>query len=640
MGEVSSEHSEVVPEPGNAAGTDGFRRVARGTAEHTAMRLAVPGRRAVLKAAALLVVLFMVSPLVPGFGREEQELAVRATGATTAFSPPVRVNDNRANNQAVPVATIMAKQVLYVVWQDARSGDEDIYTSVSYDSGSTFAPNKRADDSVVSSKQLRPDAAVSANGTIYLAWQDNRRGTYDWDIFFTKSIDGGATYATNLKVDDSGIKTTLQTIPSIAVTAGGSICVAWSDDRLGASLSRVRYSYSIDGGGTFSPSAEISPSNGTNGQVGVRLAANGNRVFAAFIDNIAGAGHPYLSVSTDGGRSFGPAIRLDDGSTGAYQHSLAIAPMPGGGAVIAWVSTTPGIDGGDIYASIVSSSGTVIVSNVRVDDDSTGEYQRDPSVAADQLGNVYAAWEDDRNSKFAIRFAYLMAGSEQFSASVEVATPKLDELQREPSIVATEPGRVFVFWQYDKSGDGDIYMSSAYFPELFGLSLVKGWNFLSIPTVGFNYTAGTLGLSTGDIVVSWNSTTQTYDRTFVVGVSPPFKDFAIADSTGYWIYATRDERIMLNGSVPTTTQSREIAVPSSGGWVAVGFESLNVGMYASAIPGMHSVPGSVTVVLSYDPVTGTYRSYVVGKPFTDFMLTPGRAYWCWCTTSGTLEYNP
>jgi hypothetical protein len=172
----------------------------------------------------------------------------------------------------------------------------------------------------------------------------------------------------------------------------------------------------------------------------------------------------------------------------------------------------------------------------------------------------------------------------------------------------------------------------------FTITLVVGWNFVSIPIVGHAYMASTLGLLDGDIVAGWNPATGFYDQNFIVGF--PLGDFAISESTGYWINAGTAETLQLEGSVPASSQVRTITVPTGGGWVIVGFESLNTARHASDIPAMYSVVGGIDQVASYDTATGDYISYIVGFPLNDFALVPGQAYWCLCTASGVLTYEP
>ncbi|MBU1915357.1 MAG: glycoside hydrolase, partial [Candidatus Thermoplasmatota archaeon] len=399
---------------------------------------------------------------------------------------------------------------------------------------------------------------------------------------------------------------------------------------------RVRGAYSIDGGATFSPSKEIAPSADSYGQTGVVLASNGDRIFAAFMDNTTTTGkpHPYVCISTDGGRTFSAPTRLDNtGSDTCWQRGVTIAPMPGGGIVAVWGDYRSGNE--DIYASIASSNGTITTSDFRVDDDSTGAYQYDACVATDQLGNIYVAWEDERDGLFAVRYAYRQAGKTQFNASMDVATPGGDDMQRRPSIVATDPGRVFVTWEDDKAGTYDVYSSAGEVP--FTLDLVTGWNFVSLPRIGFGYKASTLGLNSGDMVAQWNPATGVY-QSYVVGV--PVNDFPILPNTGYWISVPSGTRTLsISGSVPAAMQQMNITVPTGGGWAAVGFSLADMTRHAKDIPAMYSIPGSITTVASYNPVTKTYTSWVSVIPeLNNFALVPGQAYWIFCRVSGVLTY--
>jgi hypothetical protein len=584
--------------------------------KHTKYRefmIAALGRRIAMKVVATLIVLLFLSTALAGSVRDEP--VARMTAAPSSFSMPIRVNDNSANEQTGPVLVAIPGGKLFAVWEDSRSCNA-IYSSRSFDNGRTFAPSKRIDDPIFNSSTPRsPAVAVSKNGTILVTWQDNRRGTFDYDIFLTKSYDGGATFTKNVKVDDSKLDpSSWQERPSIAIALGGTIYISWIDDRSG--ILRARGAYSTDMGVTFSPSKEIAPS-GTSGQNEVDLVANGDRIFAAFIDNSTGRCHPYVSISNNGGKSFTAPIRLDNtGSPGMAQKCVSIAPMPSGGIVAIWADSRNGDS--DLYASIVSAEGNITLSNIRVEDDSSYAYnwQEGACVAADQIGNIYAAWQDERTSGYpAIRFALMKTGKTQFITSVEVARPGNTDMQMRPSITVRDPGQVYVAWQDDKAGTNDIYVSSVNIPNLYALSLSGGWNFVSMFLTNSSYRASTLGLKNGDIVAQWNSSRGAYDGTYIVGISSGVADFPLSESTGYWIYAAAAETIGLNGTVPTTRR-------------------------ASDIPAMYDTPDGVMAVASFNPTTGRYSTYFVGLPSTDFKVVPGQAYWCWCVVSGVITYDP
>jgi hypothetical protein len=147
-----------------------------------------------------------------------------------------------------------------------------------------------------------------------------------------------------------------------------------------------------------------------------------------------------------------------------------------------------------------------------------------------------------------------------------------------------------------------------------------------------------LGLLRLDIVVSWSTAAQAYDHVCIVEISPVSQDFDILPSTGYWIYANTNETLSLVGTPPSGTQTRSVALPSTGGWVNFGPVTLNMTWKASQVPPMFS-DGSVTTVAWYNPSTGTYNVCLAWIPSSDFTLIPGLTYWCYCSGNATITYT-
>jgi hypothetical protein len=168
------------------------------------------------------------------------------------------------------------------------------------------------------------------------------------------------------------------------------------------------------------------------------------------------------------------------------------------------------------------------------------------------------------------------------------------------------------------------------------LHLHAGWNLISMPFIYHNYTAATMGLMKGDIVVKWNSTWRNY-TSFIVGVTPAYLAFPIEDSTGYWVYSAIAKDIALNGSLPPATMTKSVTVPAGGGWVLTGFAGLSTQRHASDVPTWYT-GGSVVVVVAYDPILKIYRSYIPRLPPSDFAIVPGAGYWVYVTASGWMTY--
>jgi hypothetical protein len=155
---------------------------------------------------------------------------------------PIRVDDSlefERLNSHPSLAYEEDSGRLIMVWADqrAREVDTNIFRAVSTDGGATWSAPARLDsadvavdpDGEIPSNQWQPEIAAAA-GRVCVAWQDGRLGNND--IFAVVSTDGGATFSSDERVDDSQAGSSEQFSPTTAVAAGRCY-VAWSDDRSG-----------------------------------------------------------------------------------------------------------------------------------------------------------------------------------------------------------------------------------------------------------------------------------------------------------------------------------------------------------------------------------------------------------------------
>jgi predicted amidohydrolase len=129
-----------------------------------------------------------------------------------------------------------------VAWTDIRARQPDsnvFFTRALGRSARVFGASGRFDSSAATfdpdvdtpTTQSHPDMKL-AGSNLCIAWQDDRNGTND--VYFTHSADGGAHFAADERVDDTGAGPSAQTAPSVAID--GTRCyVVWEDTRLGNS---------------------------------------------------------------------------------------------------------------------------------------------------------------------------------------------------------------------------------------------------------------------------------------------------------------------------------------------------------------------------------------------------------------------
>ena len=174
--------------------------------------------------------------------------------------------------------------------------------------------------------------AVAAHGRAHAA----RRHIYPTnlrDIAVASSVDGRA-FLSPVRVSEDGwqIHACPEDGPSLAVAASGNLFVAWPTVVAG-NRKALFFSVSTDGGKTFAPRSRID--DGVTTPAHPQLAVFGDHVIVAWDQNAGDERHVWMRRLSDDALGRTPPVRVDDGTRALYP-SVTVTPQ---GTIMAWVAS-------------------------------------------------------------------------------------------------------------------------------------------------------------------------------------------------------------------------------------------------------------------------------------------------------------
>ena len=136
-------------------------------------------------------------------GKSDIYLNSSANKGRTWLKKDIRIDlgDKPGASHAYVAEIAVAGSYVYVVWHDMRNGEADIYFNVSSDHGFTWNESPvRLDGDAPGSADSRNARIASANRKVYVVWQDDRNGNYD--IYINCSISNGRIWmSTPIRLD-------------------------------------------------------------------------------------------------------------------------------------------------------------------------------------------------------------------------------------------------------------------------------------------------------------------------------------------------------------------------------------------------------------------------------------------------------
>ena len=173
----------------------------------------------------------------------------------------------------------------------------------------------------------------------------------------------------------------------------------------------------------------------------------------------------YFARSTDGGQSFDPAVLVGDDET-FFANAPKIAADNSGNIYVVWHDNRTG-NSWDVYLSKSEDGGGSFLPSVRVNNHVSSAYQYEPDLAVDSSGNIYVSWNryyydaDLEQWDYDVVMAKSTNGGATFGTHVKVNDGS--DWQYKSSIkVASISGNVYVTWTDRRNGGiSDVYFAKS-----------------------------------------------------------------------------------------------------------------------------------------------------------------------------------
>jgi len=338
---------------------------------------------------------------------------------------------NNAGSSRYPSIAVDGTNI-YVVWTDDTPGNGEIYFKKSVDGGATWKANKRLTWTAGDSEA--PAVAVDGQ-TIYVVWDDDTPGNNE--IYFKKSVDGGATWKANKRLTNNAGGSYA---PAIAVD-GSNIYVVWFDST--SENPEIYFKKSVDGGATWTIDERLTNKAGVSEAPSITVA--GSNIYVVWEDSTSGNWEIYFKNSDDGGNTWKANKRLTNNVGDSYAPAIAV---DGSNIYVVWTDGIPGNP--EIYFKNSDDGGNTWKANKRLTNNVGDSYA--PAIAVDG-SNIYVVWHDNTPGYWEVYFKKSVDGGATWT------TKRLTNnagLSLYPAI-AVDGSNIYVVWHDDTPGNAEIY---------------------------------------------------------------------------------------------------------------------------------------------------------------------------------------
>jgi hypothetical protein len=242
-------------------------------------------------------------------------------GDSILVSPPP---PDRVQHASVADVAVNEDGRVFIAWLDQREvgSKNNVWTSYSDNGGSSWSSPMMInnDGKYDSSITIRNPRVVMDGDHVYVTWHDNRDKTYGTKPYVAVSHDGGETFREETSFVDDLVEGNVRDRAYPALDENGTLYIAWVDQR--SEVEEIWFVTSSDHGGNFSDDSRlIDPPPETSDADPFITTFGSGRLFVTwerkveFTNNYGNPDTEYEAFyidSSDGGMTWGKPLRIDD----------------------------------------------------------------------------------------------------------------------------------------------------------------------------------------------------------------------------------------------------------------------------------------------------------------------------------------
>ena len=338
-----------------------------------------------------------------------------------------------------------------VTWQDSRGSDNDIYAQRVNISGTVQWAADGVPLCTATASQDNVQVIPDGLGGAIITWQDNRNGNYD---IYAQRVNASGTVLWAANGVPICTATWSQQYPQVTSDGGGGAIITWQDSR--SIVYNEIYAQRIKASGTVQWTADGVPiCMATGFQYFPQVISDGaGGAIVTWWDNRNGNYDIYAQLINASGTVQWTADGISLCTATGDQDSPRITSDGASGAIVTWWDRRSG--GYDIYAQRINVSGTVQWTADGVPICTATGVQYYLQATSDGAGGAIMTWRDSRSGDDVYAQRINASGTVQWTADGEPLCTATGS-QNSPQITSDGAGGAIVTWQDLRSGSYDIY---------------------------------------------------------------------------------------------------------------------------------------------------------------------------------------